>query len=67
MKESKALEQVWQWKDEVYQDIKDLTRSQRIAYFRDATRALEEKTGMSVKLPRAGRRARRAPARRSSP
>lgn len=53
--------------DEVYRDIKDRTRSQRIAYFRDPARALEEKTGTSVKLPRAGRWARGVAARRSSP
>ena len=36
MKVSKALEEVWRWKDEVAQETKGMTVSQQFAYFRQA-------------------------------
>ena len=59
MKASKALEDVWRWKEEVYQDTKDMTVQERIAYYGQAEKRLEERTGMKLQL----RRVRRAGAR----
>lgn len=56
MKVSKALEQVWQWKEEVAREIEGMTAAERIAYFRQAEQRLAEKTGKKLDLPRAGRR-----------
>lgn len=56
MKASKALQQVWRWKEQVYQDIKDMTSAQRVAYFKQAHRRLEAKTGLRLDLPHATRR-----------
>jgi len=33
-KVSKALEEVWEWKESVYEDIKDLSPYERIEFFR---------------------------------
>ena len=57
MKVSKALSDVWKWKEEIYQDIKDMTPAQRIAYFRRGGELLAQKTGRRLNLPTAtGRR-----------
>ena len=59
MRVSKAMTDVWKWKEEVYQETKDMSREEVIAYFRGATKRLEEKTGKKLDLPRASRRRRR--------
>ena len=51
---SKALEQVWQWKQAVYEDIKDMDAAARLAYFRGARQRLEEKVGRKLDLPPSG-------------
>ena len=56
MKVSKALERVWRWKQQVYQEIKDMTATQRVAYFKQAHRRLEAKTGLRLDLPHAAPR-----------
>jgi len=58
MRTSKALQEVWRWKEEVSRETKNMTTSQRIAYFRQANQRLAEKAGEELRLPRAnlGRR-----------
>lgn len=56
MKVSNALEEVWRWKDEVAREIEGMTGAERVAYFRQASQRLAEKTGKKLKLPRASRR-----------
>lgn len=56
MKVNKALEEVWRWKDEVRQEIDGMTSEERVAYFKQASKRLEQKTGVSLDLPRATRR-----------
>jgi hypothetical protein len=34
-KVSRALEEVWEWKEAVYEDTKDLTPEETIAYFHE--------------------------------
>lgn len=36
---SKALEEVWEWKDEVYQDIKDKTFEEKQKYFQEGLKS----------------------------
>jgi len=52
MKESKAMEDVWRWKDAVCEDTRGMTEEQVIAFFRDAPGRLAEKTGFKLNLPR---------------
>ena len=67
MKVSKALEDVWQWKEEVYQDIKGMTVQERMAYYRQAEKRLEERTGIKLQLTRVRRAgAKTTPARENS-
>ena len=61
MKVSKALEDVWKWKEEVYQEIRDMTSAERVAFFKGSRRRLEEKTALKLDLPRAERWQRRSP------
>ena len=52
MKVSKALERVWRWKEQVYQDIKGMSSAQRVAYFKQARQRLEARVGVKLELPR---------------
>ena len=61
MKVSKALSDVWKWKEEIYQDIKDMTSAQRIAYFRQGEECLAKKTGRRLNLPKPTNRRRGEP------
>jgi len=60
MKVSKAMEDVWEWKQAVYEDIRDMDTQQRQAYFRAARERLEAETGGKLGL----RTIDRAPRRR---
>jgi len=55
MKVSKALERVWQWKEQVYEDVKDMDSAQRLAYFKQAHQRFQARTGLNLELPRAKR------------
>ena len=57
-KVSEALQRVWDWKEAVYQDIKDLTPAERIEYYRKAAKAFEDSTGGPLDLTKPRRRAR---------
>jgi len=56
MKVSKAMEEVWRWKEEVAREIEGMSAAERIAYFRQANQRLAEKTGKKLELRRASRR-----------
>jgi hypothetical protein len=45
MKVSKAMEEVWRWKEEIAKEIEGMTSQQRIAYYNQAEQKLAEKTG----------------------
>ena len=55
---SRMLEQVWQWKQAIHQETKDLSPQERIEYFRQATRRFEERAGHNLDLPPPRRKAR---------
>ena len=56
---SKAMERVWEWRDAIHQETKDMTRAERIEYFRQARKRLEERTGRRLNLPSPRKKARR--------
>ncbi len=56
MKVSKTLQEVWPWKEEVAREIEGMTGAERVAYFRQASQRLAEKTGKKLELRRASRR-----------
>ena len=43
MKVSKALKEVWEWKDAIYEETKDMDRKEVVRYFRkDVDRVLDK-------------------------
>jgi hypothetical protein len=58
---SKALERVWEWKQAVYEETKDMTPQEQLAHFHDAQRRLEQKVGARLDLPHMRRAPRRNP------
>jgi hypothetical protein len=46
------MERVWRWKEEVAGETEHMTAAERIAYFRDAQKRLEAKTGRKIELAR---------------
>jgi hypothetical protein len=53
---SKAMEEVRRWKEEVARLTEGMTAAEQIAYFRQASQRLAEKTGKKLDLRRASRR-----------
>ena len=66
MAPSESLKQVWQWKATVHEKTKDMDTAERLAYFQDAERRVEEETGVSLNLPRKQRSRQHRP-RRTEP
>jgi hypothetical protein len=56
MKVSKAMEEVWRWKEEIARETEGMTSEEQIAYYRQAEQRLAEKTGKKLELPRVARR-----------
>jgi hypothetical protein len=47
---SKALTEVWKWKEEVYQDIKNKSFNEKREYFREGLEEAIKVTGGKLKL-----------------
>jgi hypothetical protein len=45
MNDSKMMEEVWRWKDEVAKDLEGMSSQERIAYLNQAEQRFAEKTG----------------------
>jgi hypothetical protein len=45
MEESKSLLEVWEWKEAVYNDTKDMTSKQVVKYFSESTDKFLKKNG----------------------
>jgi hypothetical protein len=56
MRASKAMEEVWRWKEEVARETEGMTSQERIAYFQQAEQRLAEKTGEKLEFRHATRR-----------
>jgi hypothetical protein len=48
-KYDKSLTEVWEWKEKVYQDIKDMTDKELIEYFRKGTDRILAEHGIKLK------------------
>ena len=49
MKVDKSLQEVWNWKDKVYEEIKGLYTKEKIASFRKTSEDFCEKYGLKLK------------------
>jgi len=49
MNESKRLEEVWKWKEDVYEKTKNMTREERINYFNNGLKDFRKRTGIKLK------------------
>jgi len=49
MKVDKSLQEVWDWKEKVYEETKGLSAEERIASFRKASENFCEKYGLKLK------------------
>ncbi len=43
---SKAVEEVWKWREEIAEEIKDMTPKEQVKYFNEAGRELCKKYGL---------------------
>ena len=44
----KALRDVWEWKDAVYQDTKDMTTEEKLAYFHEGLESAAKLLGKRI-------------------
>ena len=49
MKHDKSLREVWEWKDEVYKEIKNLDSKALINYFHQQTKDITKKYNLHLK------------------
>jgi hypothetical protein len=49
MKESKSMLEVWEWKDEVYNDTKDMSDEELLKYYRETADNLIAQRGLKKK------------------
>ena len=44
--QSKAVEEVWKWREEIGEEIKDMTSKEQVAYFNESGRKLCKEFGL---------------------
>lgn len=49
MKVDKSLQEVWDWKEKVYEEMKNLSTKEKIASFRKASKDFCKKYGLNLK------------------
>ena len=49
MKVDKSLQEVWDWKEKVYEEMRGLSSKEKIASFRKASEGFCEKYGLKLK------------------
>lgn len=49
MKVNKSLQEVWDWKEKVYEEIKGLSNKEKIIRFRKASEEFFKKYGLKIK------------------
>lgn len=54
MNESKRLKDVWDWKEEVYEKTKDMTRDERIRFFNKGLKDFIKKNGVELIIEKKG-------------
>ena len=50
MEESKSMLEVWEWKEAVYNDIKDMNKEEKLKYFNEATEEIFKEMGYKKKM-----------------
>ena len=56
MKVDKSLQEVWDWKEKVYEEMKGLSTKQKIANFKKASEAFCKKYGLKLKRAHLGKK-----------
>lgn len=51
MKVDKSLQEVWEWKEKVYEEMKGFSTKEKIASFRKASEDFCKKYGLKLKTP----------------
>lgn len=49
MNESKRLTDVWEWKEKVYEETRNMKRSERIGFFKKGLEDFEKRTGIKLR------------------
>ena len=49
MEESKSMLEVWEWKDAVYNDIKNMSKEEKLKYFDEASKEMMSEMGLKKK------------------
>lgn len=58
MKIDKSLEEVWRWKEEIYQETKDMSMEERVKKIKENTIRISQKYGLDLKIVDIGRNSR---------
>lgn len=49
MKTDKSLEEVWKWKDKVYEETKSMSMEERVKKIKESAKKINEKYGLDLK------------------
>ncbi len=52
MKIDKALEEVWAWKEKIYQETKDMTMEERVKIIKESAEKINQRYGLNLKIVR---------------
>ncbi len=52
MNESKRLEEVWKWKEDVHEKTKTMTREEQIRFFNNGLKDFIKRTGIKLRRER---------------
>ena len=50
MKIDKALEEVWAWKEKIYQETKDMTMEDRVKTIKESAVKINQRYGLNLKI-----------------
>jgi len=50
MKIDKALEEVWAWKEKIYQETKDMTMEDRVKIIKENAVKINQRYGLNLKI-----------------
>lgn len=50
MRIDKSLEEVWQWKEKIYQETKDISMEERVRRIKENASRIDQKYGLGLKI-----------------
>lgn len=50
MKIDKSLEEVWKWKDKIYEETKSMSMEERVKNIKKNAKAINQKYGLNLKI-----------------